>query len=251
MVFPHEFQSAVKSEVEEALTGVHFYNYDGLSPSETVPDAKRAEFKINRGISFYPEEIRGIDCIAVMDLHPHELEEKIAEQQEVVDLSFKKLMEMADTLQKETLILMIWRHALKRKIIKPVESTHNKWAPNSPMSPNEGMTCSNATYVMRYHLMTQTRWDTQQQENVPYAWYVTWWISMQNPVHCSNRSGQIAGQDRKRFSSEKAAINYIQGRVRAYEHLFREEFPPVPKEWASNFRYLGMLLPGYRMEEKA
>ncbi|MCI9068399.1 MAG: hypothetical protein HFI65_07005, partial [Lachnospiraceae bacterium] len=42
--------------------------------------------------------------------------------------------------------------------------------------------------------------------------------------------------------------NYLDGRKKAYSHLFAEISPPVPKEHENCFTVYGVLLPGYSVE---
>ncbi len=60
-------------------------------------------------------------------------------------------------------------------------------------------------------------------------------------------TGSVAGQQRKRFTDKAAMEKYLQGRVKAYAHLFAEISPPIPKEFTHYFSVNGQLLPGYRV----
>ena len=41
---------------------------------------------------------------------------------------------------------------------------------------------------------------------------------------------------------------YLQGRIHAYAHLFREISPPIPADQVKRFCINGVLLPGYTVE---
>lgn len=41
---------------------------------------------------------------------------------------------------------------------------------------------------------------------------------------------------------------YLNGRIKAYQHLFTEVSPPIPPEYAEHFKVNGQLLPGYAIE---
>ena len=47
----------------------------------------------------------------------------------------------------------------------------------------------------------------------------------------------------------KPKNTYIQGRIKAYSHLFTEISPPIPKDLEKSFMVHGYLLPGYVTEE--
>lgn len=59
---------------------------------------------------------------------------------------------------------------------------------------------------------------------------------------------KIAGQNQKRYTDKNAAIKYLDGRKKAYSHLFTEISPPIPKEYEHHFMVHGTLLPGYTVE---
>lgn len=61
---------------------------------------------------------------------------------------------------------------------------------------------------------------------------------------------QIAGQRNKRYTDKAAAMKYLEGRKKAYAHLFTEVSPPIPQEYENHFCVHGTLLPGYTVEGK-
>ena len=60
---------------------------------------------------------------------------------------------------------------------------------------------------------------------------------------------QDAGQTRNDNTDKNAAIKYLDGRKKAYSHLFTEISPPIPKEYEHHFMVHGTLLPGYRLKD--
>ena len=52
------------------------------------------------------------------------------------------------------------------------------------------------------------------------------------------------------FYGKAAMDKYLQGRIKAYTHLFTEISPPVPKEHIRRFTVNGHLLPGYTVESE-
>jgi hypothetical protein len=113
---------------------------------------------------------------------------------------------------------------------------------------------SNTVYKMSYHVYEDTTYDRRTQTRITNAWYLTWSVDVGGPpggVYCGQRvSGfrKIAGQTRKRFTDRAAMEKYLSGRIDAYAHLFTEENPPVPEEYAMYFKKHGILLPGYTAE---
>ena len=99
---------------------------------------------------------------------------------------------------------------------------------------------------MRYHVYENTRYDRQAQKSVPYSWSLTWSVYTNGPNHGQNV--KIAGQERKTFSDKAAMEKYLAGRIKAYDRLFTETMPLIPKEYAEPFKVNGLLLPGYSIE---
>ena len=60
--------------------------------------------------------------------------------------------------------------------------------------------------------------------------------------------GMIGGIGVGYSTDKNAAIKYLDGRKKAYSHLFTEISPPIPKEYEHHFMVHGTLLPGYTVE---
>lgn len=99
------------------------------------------------------------------------------------------------------------------------------------------MTCS---------IWEETKYDRETKQSVPIAWYVTWEVRIHSPKQ--GYGAKIAGQNQKRYTDKNAAIKYLDGRKKAYSHLFTEISPPIPKEYEHHFMVHGTLLPGYTVE---
>ena len=120
--------------------------------------------------------------------------------------------------------------------------TENQWQADE----NNNHTISNNVYQMRYHIYENTRYDREQGKSIPYSYTLTWGVHTNSP----DRYGQakIAGQDRKVFADKAAMEKYLNGRIKAYQHLFTEISPTIPQEYAEHFKVNGQLLPGYTVE---
>ena len=123
-----------------------------------------------------------------------------------------------------------------------VTHTENQWQADE----NNNHTISNNVYQMRYHIYENTRYDREQGKSIPYSYTLTWSVHTNSP----DRYGQakIAGQDRKVFADKAAMEKYLNGRIKAYQHLFTEISPTIPQEYADHFKVNGQLLPGYTVE---
>ena len=125
-----------------------------------------------------------------------------------------------------------------------VKHTGNRWQPYSKDSDLEEI--SNRVYKMFCRIREDTKYDRQMKQSIPVAWYVTWDLYLNSPREGYNI--HLAGQDRKRYTDKAAAVKYLDGRKKAYSHLFAEISPPIPKEHENCFTVNGVLLPGYRIE---
>lgn len=125
-----------------------------------------------------------------------------------------------------------------------VKHTGNRWQPYSKDSDLEEI--SNRVYKMFCRIREDTKYDREMKQSVPVAWYVTWDLYLNSPKEGYNI--HLAGQDRKRYTDKAAAVKYLDGRKKAYSHLFAEISPPIPKEHENCFTVNGVLLPGYTVE---
>ena len=105
---------------------------------------------------------------------------------------------------------------------------------------------SNRVYQMTCSIWEDTKYDRETKQSVPIAWYVTWEVRIHSPKQ--GYGAKIAGQNQKRYTDKNAAIKYLDGRKKAYSHLFTEISPPIPKEYEHHFMVHGTLLPGYTVE---
>lgn len=121
------------------------------------------------------------------------------------------------------------------------QHTANQWRENRY---GTGAEISNRVYRMSHSIREDTQYNRDTRQQVPVAWYVSWDVVLNKRDY----RVQIAGQDRKRYTDKAAAEKYLQGRIRAYAHLFTEISPPIPLEHVQHFKVNGVLLPGYTIE---
>ena len=127
--------------------------------------------------------------------------------------------------------------------VRTPEATHtaNQWE-----ATDYGKHISNRVYQMRYHISENTRYDREKEKSIPYSWTLSWSIYTNSPHNYGQ--AKIAGQERKVFADKAALEKYLNGRIKAYAHLFTEISPPIPQEYAEQFKVNGQLLPGYFVE---
>ena len=106
-----------------------------------------------------------------------------------------------------------------------VSHTANQW--RSKDSWRDGEEISNRVYKMTCSVWEDTKYDRETKQSIPVAWYVTWDVYVNSPKRGYGK--RIAGQNQKRYTDKNAAMKYLEGRKKAYSHLFTEISPPVPR----------------------
>lgn len=125
-----------------------------------------------------------------------------------------------------------------------VAHTSNEWRETGNWQ--DAAEISNRVYRMTCSVWEDTKYDREKQQSVPVAWYVTWDVCVNSPKQ--GYGEKIAGQNQKRYTDKAAAMKYLDGRKKAYAHLFTEISPQIPKEYERHFTVNGALLPGYTVE---
>lgn len=127
-----------------------------------------------------------------------------------------------------------------------VAHTGNEWRKTGNWRDAEEI--SNRVYKMTCSVWEDTKYDRETKQSVPVAWYVTWDVYVNSPKE--GYGEKIAGQNQKRYTDKAAAMKYLDGRKKAYSHLFTEISPQIPKEYEHHFTVHGTLLPGYTVEAR-
>jgi len=123
--------------------------------------------------------------------------------------------------------------------VPEVKHSSNKW--EKAKDKFDYNRISNRVYKMTYDIYERSSYRTDAKK-----FDVRWSIYTNSPK--DNYNLNVAGQERV-CSTREEAEKYIQGRIKAYSHLFTEISPPIPKEYENAFRVYGQLLPGYITEE--
>lgn len=129
----------------------------------------------------------------------------------------------------------------------PVKHTANQW--KEDQYGNHEM--SNMVYKFSWRVYDRTRWSHTAQESIAVAWELSWHLTFNTTsnLDLTGNGWQIAGQERKVFKDKAAMEKYLQGRIKAYAHLFTEISPPIPQDQQKRFHVNGVLLPGYTVED--
>ena len=200
------------------------------------------KLRLEHDLRFQPNDKILLPLVNASDFDLYELRALAISGEKKV---FEQLKELAEVWEQKASLTMLIDRALSYKRVPQVEHTSNQWQ-QSHYRDTEIV--SNMVYKMSVSLHEDNHYDNNTGQFVSDAWIVTWGVSLNTPDEY--RTKKIAGQDRKRFSDKDAALKYIDGRKKAYAHLFTEISPPIPERYADRFSKNGLLLPGYVVEGK-
>lgn len=152
------------------------------------------------------------------------------------------LKEQASTWEKQAGKTLLLDKAIEYLQTPSPKHTANQWEEADRYRHER----SNAVYRMTYAISENTRYDDKTQKSIPCSWSLRWGVYTNAPRIC--QQAKIAGQEHKVFASRETMNKYLCGRIKAYQHLFTEIFPPIPPEYAECFKVSGCLLPGYQID---
>ena len=206
------------------------FERDKLDPADSM--------RIERNIYFEEQtaDLSGLTALPLEQLQALREEYAAAEQ-----AAFEALQEQAAAWDEQAGKTLAIDKAIE--YVRTPEATHtaNQWE-----ATDYGKHISNRVYQMRYHISENTRYDREKEKSIPYSWTLSWSIYTNSPHNYGQ--AKIAGQERKVFADKAAMEKYLNGRIKAYQHLFTEVSPPIPPEYAEHFKVNGQLLPGYAIE---
>lgn len=146
--------------------------------------------------------------------------------------------------EKQAAATQMINRALEYLRTPEVSHTSNQWKQENNWRNSQEI--SNRVYKMTCSIWEDTKYDRETKQSVPVAWYVTWDVYVNSPN--KGYTERIAGQNQKRYTDKAVAMKYLEGRKKAYSHLFTEISPPIPKQYEKHFTVHGALLPGYTLE---
>lgn len=158
---------------------------------------------------------------------------------------FEKLKVSMLQWEQQGALTMIVNRAIEYLETPNKSHTSNKWTRVSSYDDREEI--SNRVYKMSVGIDERATYNRQTQQLETSAWYISWSIRTNNP---GRYYATIAGQEKKKFTDKAVAMKYIEGRKKAYAHLFTEISPPIPQKYAEEFKINGLLLPGYTVENQ-
>lgn len=184
-----------------------------------------------------------LDLAPIIGLGSDDLTKARDKSVEAEQTIFEKIRASVREWERQAAVTKTYNRALEYHNTPASEHTSNQWVREKH---HDRDTISNKVYRMSVSVWEDTKYDRATGQSVPVAWYVTWDVSTNAPARGYNV--EIAGQNRKRYTDKAAAQKYIEGRKKAFAHLFTEISPPVPSEYARPFMVNGVLLPGYTIQ---
>ena len=213
----------------EEYKGYSSYDFDRLN----IADSMKIERNVYLGEN---ADISGLTALSLDRLQEMREENAAAEQR-----IFEALQKQAAAWEAQAGKTLAVDKAIEYVRIPEVKHTQNQWEPTE-----YGKHISNRVYQMNYRIWENSRYDMATQQSKTYSYSLSWNILTNSPHNYGQ--AKIAGQDKKVFADKAAMEKYLNGRIKAYAHLFTEISPPVPKEYADHFKVNGQLLPGYSIE---
>lgn len=187
-----------------------------------------------------------IDLSELVLLSSEELKTREAASVEQEKAIYDKMLKIETEWVQQASQTMAYRKAQQYLKTPPTPHTSNKWVKGS----YDWHEMSNMVYKFTWHIYENTEWSRVEQKSVIRSYDLSWYLTYNTPREpdYTGSGPQIAGQQRKRFKDKADLDKYLQGRIKAYAHLFTELSPPVPVEEQRRFCVNGVLLPGYTVE---
>lgn len=185
------------------------------------------ELKIEHSI--YLEDAEALK--ALTELPIEEIEKRKASYEATEQAAYEKVKEAAKEWEETAANVMACTQAVEYLKVPPVQHTSNQWVKKE----NGWHECSNMVYRMNYQIY----------ERINGTIIVEWSIYTA-PQQTIGSMYRVEGLSR-RCATREEAEKYIQGRIRAYAHLFAEISPPVPQKYKNAFMVSGLVLPGYKI----
>lgn len=198
-----------------------------------------AELKIEHSVSCEDVDISSLITMGAENLEAMRQGSIDGEQK-----AYEIVVAAAKQWEKQAAATQMINRALSYLRTPEVTHTANEWRKTGNWRNDEEI--SNRVYRMTCGIWEDTKYDRETKQSVPVAWYVTWDVYVNSPKQ--GYGEKIAGQNQKRYTDKAAAEKYLEGRKKAYSHLFTEISPQIPKQYEHHFTVYGTLLPGYTVE---
>ena len=185
-----------------------------------------AELKIEHSVSCEDVDISSLITMGAENLEAMRQGSIDGEQK-----AYEIVVAAAKQWEKQAAATQMINRALSYLRTPEVTHTANEWRKTGNWRNDEEI--SNRVYRMSCGIWEDTKYDRETKQSVPVAWYVTWDVYVNSPKQ--GYGEKIAGQNQKRYTDKAAAEKYLEGRKKAYSHLFTEISPQIPKQYEHHF----------------
>jgi hypothetical protein len=225
----YRLESGETREKEVTMKYYHAYDlHDGLVTGEKINTGRR--ICVDTDSPEYLKQAREL-----LRFSYAELEEQYKISVEKEKSICAKLNPILKEWEEQAANTALTNNIIQYNAIKPSEHTGNKWRQNEYGQYE----ISNRVYRMFYNVR-----DCGDKH------YLSWYIDTNAPLTGSyNKNRTVTKQECKRFKDKASMEKYMEGRKKAYAHLFTEINPPVSEDYAWIFKNNDLPLKGYRLEE--
>lgn len=183
-----------------------------------------------------------VDFSEYINLSKAELSNLLYESQKAESEIYDRLKNEIVVWDKVAYQTRLIEKAIEYQKVPEIEHTSNQWGQSGALKVR-----SNRVYKMYYRIYARTKYNTETKSSEPYAWDLAW--SVLTNVGYRRPTAEIAGRN-VTYKNKEQMEKYLKGRIKVYEHLFKEINPPVPLEYQEYFKCNGVLLPGYKLEDE-
>ena len=183
------------------------------------------------------------DLSELVKLSPDALKEQEQASVDQEKAIYAEILKVSEKWVQQAMKTCELRKAQQYLTIPPTPHTANVWIDGE----YDWHEISNMVYKMSYRV-SENKTPDGTLINCTLSWDIHY-NTLQHPTPDYTGDGwKIAGQSDKRFATKEELERYLQGRIKAYAHLFTEVSPPIPKGEERRFSVNGILLPGYTVE---
>jgi hypothetical protein len=132
-----------------------------------------------------------------------------------------------------------------------LDGTMNKWTGDPKVGCiREYEEIKNMVYKMHFRVYTRTQYISSRKESAVLNYEVSWAVGFNSDTLNSNYCSTIQGVKRTFKADEyETMLKYIEGRKKAYKHLFLESRPQIPADKKEVAMLHDVLLEGFRIGE--
>lgn len=173
------------------------------------------------------------DMTELLSKSPEQLASMLEKAVDAEEKAYQKVITASYGWEPKAMATRRIERAMEYQNTPEVQHTSNQWV----NMDDRHKYISNKVYYMHIFSHDYSSWRTDSKR-----WETKWYVRTNSPREDSN---PYIAQGERSFKTKDEMIKYLQGRVKAYSHLFTEISPPIPDELLRPFTLYGHLLPGY------